>query len=511
MKKVLLDTNIIIHREATRILNQDIGILFKWLEKGKYIKCIHPITVKEIQKNSNVFSSEVMLTKMESYEQLKTISPLQPTVEKISRKFDKTVNDCNDTILLNEVFIGRVDFLITEDNKIHQKAEVLGIGEKVFKIDSFLEKILSENPSFIDYQVLSVQKKLFGEINLEDSFFDSFREDYKEFNTWFHKKADETAFITHNAGKILSFLFLKIEDRDEDYSDIYPAFFPKKRLKVGTFKVIDNGIRLGERFLKIIFDHALKFRVDEIYVTTFNRTNEQHRLVNLLMEWGFEYHGTKTTQNGREEVYVRNFAPRFNVENPKLTFPFLSRTTNIFMVPIWPDYHTELLPDSILTTESPYDFVENQPHRNAISKVYISRSIIRNVSKGDTLVFYRTAAKGRSAYYSSVITTLAIAEGIVQNIKSEDDFILKCRKRSIFTDEELKKLWNFKPQYRPFIINFLYTHSFPTGHRINRQKLLELGVLSGEENEIRGLKKISQEQFQSILQESRTDESLIVD
>lgn len=511
MKKVLLDTNIIIHREATRILNQDIGILFKWLERGGYRKYVHPVTIQEIQKNSNTSSSEVILKKMESYEHIKIISPLKPAVEKVSKIFDSTVNDCNDTILLNEVFVGRVDFLITEDNKIHQKAEALGIGEKVFKIDSFLEKILSENPSFIDYKVLSVQKKLFGEINSMDPFFDSFREDYQEFNSWFQRKADETAFITQSAGKILSFLFLKVENRDEDYGNIYPAFFPKKRLKVGTFKVIDNGIRLGERFLKIIFDHALKFHVEEIYVTTFNRTEEQHRLVNLLKEWGFEYHGTKTTANGREEVYIRDFTPKFNVENPKLTFPFLSRRTNIFMVPIWPDYHTELLPDSILTTESPYDFVENQPHRNAISKAYISRSITRNVNRGDTLVFYRTAAKDRSAYYSSVITTLAIAEGVVDNIRGEEDFLLKCRKRSIFSDEELKGWWNFKPQYRPFIINFLYTHSFPTGHRINREKLLKLGILSGMENEMRGLKQISHDQFQLILRESRTDESLIVD
>jgi hypothetical protein len=36
--KALLDTNIIIHREASRIVNPDIGTLFKWLDKGKYIK-----------------------------------------------------------------------------------------------------------------------------------------------------------------------------------------------------------------------------------------------------------------------------------------------------------------------------------------------------------------------------------------------------------------------------------------------------------------------------------------
>ena len=138
MKKVLLDTNIIIHREATRILNQDIGILFKWLEKGHYSKCVHPITIQEIQKNSNSDAANVILTKLDSYEQLKIASPLQPDVVDVSKRYDKTPNDLNDTALLNEVFLNRVDFLITEDKKIHQKAEALGIQDKVFKIDSRL-------------------------------------------------------------------------------------------------------------------------------------------------------------------------------------------------------------------------------------------------------------------------------------------------------------------------------------------------------------------------------------
>ena len=130
------------------------------------------------------------------------------------------------------------------------------------------------------------------------------------------------------------------------------------------------------------------------------------------------------------------------------------------MIPIYPGYHTDLLPDSFLRTESPKDFVEHEPHRNAISKVYISRSIERNIKKGDIIIFYRTADRG-SAYYTSVITTLAIAEDKIDNIKGEAEFIAKCRKRSVFSDEELKKYWNWSTNYRPFIINFLFVHSFP--------------------------------------------------
>ena len=508
--KVLLDTNIVIHREASRILNKDIGVLFRWLDKGKYIKYVHPVTVHEIEKNSNRETANTLGVKLESYEVLKTTTPLRQAVVDVSVRNDVNQNDKNDTILLNEIYCERIDFLITEDRKIHKKAELLGIADRVFKIDSFLEKVVSENPDLVDYKVLSVAKQLFGAINLADSFFDSFKEDYQRFDKWFLKKSDETAYITINKGNILSFLFLKVENKDENYSDIAPAFIPKKRLKIGTFKVISNGVRLGERFMKIIFDNAIQNKVDEIYVTIFDKREEQKRLIGLFEDWGFILYGTKATVNGNELVYVRDFTPKFNSENPKLTFPYLTRNSNIFMIPIYPDYHTELLPDSILTTESPYDFIESQPHRNAISKVYISRSIERNINRGDIIVFYRTAAQDRSAYYSSVITTIAIAEGKIVNIKDENDFILKCRKRSIFTDEDLKKYWNWNPRSRPFIINFLYTHSFPTGKRVNRQRLLELGVITGGQDELRGLKRISKEQFELILKETGTNESLII-
>jgi len=51
--KILLDTNIIIHREAATIVNEDIGVLFKWLDNLNYTKCIHPITVEELGKHQD--------------------------------------------------------------------------------------------------------------------------------------------------------------------------------------------------------------------------------------------------------------------------------------------------------------------------------------------------------------------------------------------------------------------------------------------------------------------------
>jgi len=509
MKKALLDTNIIIHREAGRVINQDIGILFKWLDKAKYQKCIHSVTINEINKNSNVGTVSTFNIKMDSYEKLLTVAPISNAVSIVSTKFDKNENDKNDTILLNEVYNNRVDILISEDKKIHTKAEALGISDKVFKINSFLEKVYAENPDLVGYQVLSVQQKLFGELAINDSFFDSLKEDYLGFQKWFNSKANEKAYVTldEESKMLLSFLYIKVEQTSELYTDITPFFTPKKRLKIGTFKVVSNGVKLGERFLKIIFDNAIVQKVDEIYVTIFNKRDEQQRLIALLEEFGFKIYGKKGESG--ELVYTRIFTPMFNSLNPKETFPYIGLDQNIFLIPIYPGYHTDLLPDSFLRTESPKDYVEHEPHRNAISKVYISRSIERNINKGDVIIFYRTADKG-SAYYTSVITTIAIVEEKIDNIVSEEEFITKCRKRSVFSDEELKKYWNWNANYRPFIINFLFVYSFLLGKRLNRKALLELGIISGSENELRGLKKITKEQFEIILNETKTNESLVV-
>jgi hypothetical protein len=78
------------------------------------------------------------------------------------------------------------------------------------------------------------------------------------------------------------------------------------------------------------------------------------------------------------------------------------------------------------------DFVENEPHRNAISKVYISRSIERNLDSGDVIIFYRTG--DYPAYYKSVVTTISAVDSVIDNIPTEEDFIRLCRKRSAFTD-----------------------------------------------------------------------------
>lgn len=491
--KILLDTNIIIHREANKIYKPEIGQLFKWIDNLKYSKYIHPLTVEELKRYQDPNALDTMSIKIESYNLLKHQAPLGEEILKISKRVDNQENDINDTQILNEVYEGRVDILISEDKKIHTKANLLGISNRVFRIQTFLEKVISENPELIDYKVLAVKRVDFADVDIKDEFFDSFREDYAEFDNWFNKKSDDICYVCFSEGNLTAFLFIKTEGINENYTEINPVFEKKKRLKIGTFKVTANGYKIGERFLKIIFDNALQSRVDEIYVTIFDKREEQERLIELLKVWGFCYFGIKTTQNGDEQVYVRSFNKELiNTDNPKLTFPFFSREQNIFLVPIYPKYHTELFPDSILNNQSPKDFIENYPHRNALSKVYISRSYLKNLKSGDVIVFYMTGGK-----YKGVATTLGIVESSILEIENEKEFISLCRKRSVFTNQELSEHWNYNKANRPFVVNFLYTYSFRK--RPNLEWLVNNGIISSYDNVPRGFSKITVEQFDKLL------------
>ncbi|PRY48052.1 hypothetical protein B0I27_11740 [Arcticibacter pallidicorallinus] len=131
--RVLLDTNIVIHREASKAGNQDIGMVFKWLDKIGASKCIHPITVMELARFNDANAVKVMNIKIGSYHQLKTIAAFEGAIKELSDLVDRNQNDVDDSKILNEVYTGRVDILISEDRKIHRKAIRLNIPKRFLR------------------------------------------------------------------------------------------------------------------------------------------------------------------------------------------------------------------------------------------------------------------------------------------------------------------------------------------------------------------------------------------
>lgn len=464
--RVLLDTNVIIHREAKRIIRFEIGQLFNWLDKLQYSKHIHQITFDEISGYKDKVTVEAFNIKLESYNLIKYPAPFGDIIKEVSQKIDVNQNDVNDTHLLNQVFEKRVDFLITEDKKIHHKARLLGIDNQVYKIESFLEKVNAENPALVDYDVLTVKQYDFGQIDIKDSFFDSFKKDYNEFGEWFVSKSENICYVSFDKGKVAAFLYIKQEKKGkENYSDISPIFKNKNRLKIGTLKVEKNGLKIGERFLKIIFDNAHKNKVDEIYVTIFDKRQEQKDLIEMLIEWGFYFHGVKNSINGEEKVFVRPFGKNLlaNIEKPKFTFPYFSRETRKYIIRIKPEYHTELFTDSINTKEDKTQYQEDKVYSNRIGKVYISHNRDRHLKKGDVILIYRIGDEGTRKTYTSTITSICIVEDVVTKFSSFEDFFEVCNRRTLIDKDELEKnWWNKFEKTKPFVVKFLYAFSLPT-------------------------------------------------
>src|SRR4051812_12473765 len=97
--RILLDTNVIIHREASNVVISSIGVLFRWLDKLKCEKWIHPATLDEINRHQDPRVVNSFAAKLRSYHTLRFTAPDTSQVAAIRAQFDRTGNDKIDSDL----------------------------------------------------------------------------------------------------------------------------------------------------------------------------------------------------------------------------------------------------------------------------------------------------------------------------------------------------------------------------------------------------------------------------
>lgn len=348
---------------------------------------------------------------------------------------------------------------------------------------------------------MDLKLKQFKNINLNDQFFGSLKHAYTEFCDWFARKGDDWAYVFEDdARKIQGFLYLKLEiDSIEDVTPRLPA---KRRIKVGTMKINAHGTKMGERFIKKIFDHAVHSEAEEIYVTVF----EEHQgLIRLLGKYGFQTIGKKHTDNGTEEVMLKSLSNPF--ENLYMSYPQVDiRNANCYVLSLKPEWHTRLLPDSILNTERS-DIVEDISSANSIHKVYLTNMDgVDSLRPGDALVIYRTSDGQGPAHYRSVATSIGVVEDYrnINQFASKEEFFRYCKPHSVFTADELERFWARKNYFHVF--KFTYNIAFKK--RVTRGALIEEVGIPGEQ--YWGFFEISRNQLQHIAHKGEVDESLII-
>lgn len=348
---------------------------------------------------------------------------------------------------------------------------------------------------------MDLQYKKFKDVNINDPFFDSLKQDYEGFEGWFEKKSNESAYVFENEkGSIDGFLYLKIEEGVVE--DVNPPLSPLKRLKIGTFKINAHGTKLGERFLKKIFDHAIYLNVIEIYVTIF----EKHSgLLALLKKYGFFEIATKETSSGTELVLIKKLNSDFKdilYSYPEINLKLASK----YLLSLYPAWHTRLLPDSILKNEKS-EIIKDVSHTNSIHKVYLAAMEgMENLKRGDILLIYRTSDGKGAARFRSVATSICVIEEYrhISSFDNKDEFLKYCAPYSIFTQSELNGFWNNK-RY-PFIIKFTYNVALTK--RLTRGVMVdEIGL---KEDAYWGFMPLTDEQLIKIAAAGGVDESLII-
>lgn len=346
-----------------------------------------------------------------------------------------------------------------------------------------------------------IQRKMFREINLDDPFFDSLKMAYAEFSEWFRRKEDEFAFVVYDEQSHLQgFMYLK-EERGP-IADVDPQLNASSVLKVGTFKINAHGTRLGERFVKKIFDYALTKKLPYVYVTVFP---EHEALIERLKTYGFISHGKKMSSNGQEDVYVKDFA-RLKGDTC-LDYPVIdARGKKKWLLSIYPRFHTPLFPDSLLRTEQA-SIVEDLSYANSIHKAYISfYQGAAEISSGDVIVMYRTAEEGKPAEYNSVASSLCVVTEVRarENFRDENDFVGYCLRHSVFSESNLRS-W-YRRGEMIYVIRMTYNVALPK--RPNRRILAdEVGL---DRKDRWTLLPLTDGQFMKILEKGQVYEGAVI-
>lgn len=341
----------------------------------------------------------------------------------------------------------------------------------------------------MEASVLRIEK--FKDIALADPFFDSLKGDYPDFAAWFATKTDKEAFtFKAEGGELDGFLYLKEESGP--VTDVHPTLHPAHRLKIGTFKINPHGTRLGERFMKRAFDTAVAQGVQAMYVTVFEKHDA---LVQLFKRYGFVKVAVKPSSLGVDEsVYERRLDQLTG--DVVLDYPRIPIADGRqFVLSLYPQWHSRLLPDSLLKTEN-VSILTDVSHTNSIHKIYLTAMRgVEHLKRGDTLMIYRTA-DGGSAEYTSVVTSVCVVEELshIKDYATEQAFLDYCKPYSIFTEDELRGF--YKARRYPWVIRF--TYNLALFKRPNRAALIEkIGL---ERSIYWGFFQIETHQFVKILE-----------
>jgi hypothetical protein len=437
--KVIFDTNILIHIEDPKELSKNLQDLMKIFREHGHQIFIHPISLKEIDNDSNESRKKIILSKLDGYPRIG--SPPKPTNDFLAMVGGSSnSNELNDNEILFSILRNAADFLITEDYGLQKKAIRANLDDRVLSIDSALDYFKNLHARNALHHTL-LKEYFLRDLDIEDPFFDSLKDDYGDFDfrDWFKRKSieDRKCWVYRENDKIKAMLMLKEENETIPTSPPIPA---SKRLKIATLKVDMPGSKIGELFLKMAFQYCISNNIFETFLTHYRKPED--RLIPLIESFGFEFMGLLEERKGRmekEEVYLKKFIPKekdvSSFDIAKKFYPSFIDSSSIrkFLIPIIPEYHDRLFPDFMKRQMRITDYSEINIPGNAIKKAYLSHSSITKIRPGDLLLFYRS-------HDQKAITSIGIVDREPVRTNEPDKVVTIVGQRSVYLYDEIKDI-----------------------------------------------------------------------
>jgi len=486
---ILLDTNIIIPLEDTsKILDSSFAELRKLSAEQHHCLYIHPMQLDDINRDKNQDRRKIVLSRLKQYSQIENppiLSDQECNELGLSQSND---NDRVDNNVLFALYRGAVHLLVTNDEGIHRKASRIGLQDKVYRLGQcllLLQRYTTE-PFVFDYT--GVKERFLYEINKNQPFFESLRQSYDGFDTWFQKCATDKRkcwCIEDGNGNIVAICIYKheLDAQLTDNGDIISG----RILKLCTFKVDPKarGKKLGERLLYIAFDYCVKNDLDWIYLHTFGE--EQKTLVGLCTDYGFSCLG----KYKQDDVYIKPMKLRDDncdsLESLIKYYPYFKDNESVqkFIIPIQPQFHEDLFPDFSSMKGSLFEKDQSlySCQGNTIKKAYLCHSKIKTIRKGDIILFYRSKDR-KSIQCMGIVEDILFSENI-------DEVFPAIAKRTVYKYSDIQNIL----KKRTLVILFRYK---ALDKEISRQQIAKSEI----EGNIQSIRQISNEQYSALVHEN---------
>jgi GNAT superfamily N-acetyltransferase len=456
----LIDTNVLIGLEDSHQVPEAFSALINLTARHHLSVFVHEAAKDDINRDKDVARKSTTLSKIAKFQVLKKVSGL--TEGDLAADFGPLPkhNDVVDSTLLHALSLNIVDFLVTEDRGLHERARKYAPALSrriVFVADAV--SLLKARFEDVEVPLRYVREVDAHTIALANPIFNSLREGYPEFDVWWQTKCVvqfRKCWVVLDPD--LAGIVVRKDENRQDTDATLPG---NKILKICTFKVRpeSRGTKLGELLLRQVLWFAQANKYDVVYVTTFP---EQAALIDMIEYYGFAL--TQTDEQGEMTYEKSMFHNTIGIETGQSVFETARRCYPRFCVdesvegygiPIKEAYHDVLFPE--LKRDPQLDLLTfsgtaSGPTRpgNTIRKVYLCRAPKILDKPGSLLIFYKGVSKFPP---SQAVTTVGVFEDM-QLATTTAELTRFAGGRSVYSERQLSQ-WRATPERPVKVINFL--------------------------------------------------------